>query len=379
MSNCIKCHAPLPADALYCHRCGKKQSVTKRKRNKRPNGFGSVYKEGATWTAVVTKGYTPSAAPDTPKRRKTAKKRGFQTEREALEYLSVLKEQAEKQRHITFAQLYDLWLPTHRAGKDTMNCYKAAYKHFADVHTLYLDEISIEDLQECLDECPRGKATRHNMKTLGGLLYDYAIPRRYTDLNLANYLTVTGESGEARIGFNAAQLEMIRRAIGKVPYADYIYCLCYLGYRPTEFVGLDIEHYNAKEGYFVGGIKTEAGIDRIVTISPKIRPLIDKFVGSRTTGPILHDGQGNSIPYAKWREDCFYPALEAIGIDNPIREDGRHLYTPHCCRHTFATLMKRVEAPDKDKLAIIGHSSTKMLRYYQDVDLEDLRRITDAL
>lgn len=379
MSDCIKCRAPLPSEALYCPRCGKKQTATKRKRAKRPNGYGSVYKEGTTWTAEVTKGYLPPVTPGGARRRRRAKKTGFATERDALEYLATLKEQAEKQRHITFAQLYELWLPTHRAGKDTMNCYKAAYKHFADVHSLYLDEISIDDLQECLDECPRGKATRHNMKTLGGLMYDYAIPRRYTDLNLANYLTVTGESNEARIGFDSAQLELIRKAIGKVPYADYIYCLCYLGYRPTEFVEMNIEHYNAQEGYFVGGIKTEAGIDRIVTISPKIRPLIDKFVGNRSSGPILHDGKGRSISYAKWREECFYPALEAIGISNPTREDGRHLYTPHCCRHTFATLMKRVDAPDKDKLAIIGHTSTKMLRHYQDVDLADLRRITDEI
>lgn len=379
MSDCIKCRVPLPEGALFCPRCGKKQTVTKRKRSKRPNGYGSVYREGTTWTAVVTKGYTPPAVAGGPRRRKTAKKRGFETEREALEYLTTLKDQAEQQRHITFAQLYDLWLPTHRAGKDTMNCYKAAYKYFLDVQSLRLNEISIDDLQECLEECPRGKATRHNMKTLCGLMYAYAIPRRYTDLNLADYLVVTGESSEARIGFDAAQLDLIHKAVGRVPYADYIYCLCYLGYRPTEALGLDIEHYNAQEGYFVGGIKTEAGIDRIVTISPKIQPLITSFIGNRTSGPILHDGKGNPIPYAKWREDCFYPALAAIGIDNPVREDGRHLYTPHCCRHTFATLMKRVEAPDKDKLELIGHTSTKMLRHYQDVDLEDLRRITDAL
>jgi len=379
MGDCIKCRAPLPEDALYCPRCGKKQAVTKRKRSKRPNGYGSVYKEGSTWTAVVTKGYSPPVVAGGPRKRKTAKKRGFATEREALDYLVTLKDKAEAQRHITFSQLYDLWLPTHRAGKDTMNCYKAAYKYFLDVQSLRLNEINIDDLQECLEECPRGKATRHNMKTLCGLMYAYAIPRRYTDLDLSTYLIVTGESSEARIGFDADQLELIHKAVGRVPYADYIYCLCYLGYRPTEFIQLDVEHYNAQEGYFVGGIKTEAGIDRIVTISPKIKPLIDGFVAGRTSGPILHDGKGNPIPYAKWREDCFYPALEAIGIDNPTREDGRHLYTPHCCRHTFATLMKRVEAPDKDKLELIGHTSTKMLRHYQDVDLADLRRITDAL
>ena len=41
--------------------------------------------------------------------------------------------------------------------------------------------------------------------------------------------------------------------------------------------------------------------------------------------------------------------------------------------------MKAVQAPDKDKLALIGHTSTEMLRHYQDVDMEGLRRITDAI
>lgn len=70
--------------------------------------------------------------------------------------------------------------------------------------------------------------------------------------------------------------------------------------------------------------------------------------------------------------------LEAAGISNPV-ENKRHKYTPHTCRHTFATLMKRVEGADKDKQELIGHASAEMLRYYQDVDLADLKRITDAI
>ena len=57
----------------------------------------------------------------------------------------------------------------------------------------------------------------------------------------------------------------------------------------------------------------------------------------------------------------------------------RRKYTPHSARHTFASLMKNVQAPDKDKLALIGHTSTEMLRHYQDTDLEGLRRIINAM
>ena len=78
----------------------------------------------------------------------------------------------------------------------------------------------------------------------------------------------------------------------------------------------------------------------------------------------------------------FYAALEAAGIENPITEqDGikRRKYTPHSCRHTFATLMKDVAAPTTDKLKLIGHTSDAQLRYYQETDFESLRQITDRL
>ena len=77
----------------------------------------------------------------------------------------------------------------------------------------------------------------------------------------------------------------------------------------------------------------------------------------------------------------FYQALESCGIDNSTEtRDGiaYHKYTPHSCRHTFATLMKRVKGADKDKLDQ-DHTSTEMLRHYQDTSFSDLRKITDAM
>ena len=53
--------------------------------------------------------------------------------------------------------------------------------------------------------------------------------------------------------------------------------------------------------------------------------------------------------------------------------------TPYSTRHTFATLMKRVGGADRDKLELMGHTSTEMLRHYQHVSYEDLRKITDIL
>ena len=246
---------------------------------------------------------------------------------------------------------------------------------------LKISEIDIDDLQECLDECPHGKRTRQNMKALAGLLYKYAIPRHMVSLNLGQYLIVTAESTGEKHALPESALEAIRTSAWAVPGADYVLCQCYLGFRPSEFIDLDVTDYNPQERAFSGGAKTEAGKNRIVTVSPKIQPFIDKLVAGKTSGPVFCNEDGSRMTIEQYRS-LFYSVLDACGIDNPVEGEGetkRHRYTPHSCRHTFATLMKRVSAADKDKLELIGHTSAEMLRHYQNVSFEDLRKITDEI
>ena len=376
---CIKCGTQLPEGAKYCYSCGRKQAVDRRS-VRRPNGSGSVYKRGKTWTASVVIGWRSQQRGATMVRVPIrSSKGGFSTRAAAMAYLPQLRME-EKNKDITFKQLYDLWLPTYRKSKSTFNCYKAAFKYFASVHYLKLKEIDIEDLQDCLDECPQGKRTKQNMKAFCGLLYKYGIPRDYIpkDRNLAQFLIIDAEASKKKSGFDTRQLDLIRSSVNIVPYADYIYCMCYLGFRPSEFLSLRVEDYDRDKKFIVGGAKTEAGTNRTVTISPKIQPIVDRLVGSRTEGPMFPDPDGGYFSYNVFRSSCFYPALDSIGIENPVT-DGVHKYTPHCCRHTFATLMKSVDAPGADKIALIGHTDDSMLRYYQDVNIDDLRKITDSL
>ena len=192
---CKKCRREIPDGCVYCPLCGVKQSRSQNTKS-RGNGQGSVYQlPNKTWICVRTVGYTTA---DGRLLRQKRSKSGFKTKKDALAYLPKL-EAAPKPKVTTFAQLYDMWLPTHRAGKDTMNCYRAAYKWYAPVHNVPLSELTVDDLQDCIDECERGRRTRENMKALAGLMYKYGIPRRLTDINLGQYLIVSGESSEKKM------------------------------------------------------------------------------------------------------------------------------------------------------------------------------------
>lgn len=383
MPQCIKCGRELPDGAGWCCWCGRKQTVERRTKA-RGNGQGSVYKRGRKYVAIVTVGYYND---DNGVRRRQTRSKTFDKRSDAIAALPALSAPIVKKQKtdIIFRELYDKWFPTHRAGKSTMDCYKAAMKYFKPVWYMRMADIDIDDLQECLDTCGKGKRTQENMKALCGLIYKFGIPRQAVpeNLNLGPFLTVGGSETAHRVSFNDLEIEKIRRQIGSCQYADYVYCLIYLGFRPSEFHALDISQYNAADQCFVGGSKTEAGTNRVVTISPKIQPYVKSIIGARSSGPVFCNGNGEQWDLKAFTEQAFYPVLDAAEIDNPIVEIGggvkRHKFTPHSCRHTFATLMKRIDAPSKDKQELIGHSSEEMLKYYQDVDLQDLRKITDLL
>ena len=379
--NCKKCAAELPEGAFFCPFCGRKQ-IVERKQTKRGNGQGTIYTlPNGKYQAIVTLGYYTD---ENGKRHRRTKRQTFSKKTDAVAAVQdLLNTKPAEKKKVTFKELYDKWLPTHRAGKSTINCYKAAIKYFKPIWFMQMADIDVDDLQECMDDCPHGKRTRENMKAACGLVYKYGIPRKVIpeNLNLAEFLIVEGEGAAHRSSFTDVEIEKIKKACGKIPHAEDIYCMIYTGFRPSEFLDLTAADYDKKHQTLTGGAKTEAGKGRVVTLSPKIAPIIERQAASG--GPLFADDNGKAWRLKDFTESAFYPALEAIGIDNPIVEIAggmkRHRITPHSCRHTFATLMKRVDGADKDKQELIGHASAEMLRYYQDVEIADLKRITDVI
>lgn len=297
-------------------------------------------------------------------------------------YCHICGQRTEKvtRSEMTMLQVYSRWLPQHqkRVGSATIYNYQAAFKWFSSLHDIPLAKIGIDDLQACMDACPRGKRTKENMKAVAGLLYKWAIPRSQATINMAHYLVVDAPKGPRHVGIPLRELEKIWNILPCNYYARHILAQCYLGFRPSEFLKLRVEDFDSKEMVFIGGGKTVAGTNRVVTVSPKVQALILDQAFGRTSGQFFCKDDLSPLGLSAYRRE-FYKALQQAGIANPSCSSGRRTYTPHSCRHTFATLIKNAPGSDKDKLELIGHTTGEMLRYYQDVSLSDLRRITDAL
>lgn len=376
---CRKCSRDLPEDAVYCCYCGVKQILAKKRANKRANGTGSVRKRGKTWTAIgpaktiFRNGEFVTVRPT---------QGGFATRTEALLAAPTIGLKVkEKTAKLTFSQVYAKWLDRHkdRVSKGTLGCYTAAYNHYADLYPAPFVDLVTEDWQGCVDDCTAGKRTRENMKALGTQLYKYAAEQNLTDKNFAQYIYIGKLDQVSRHAFEREEMEKIADGARRgVPYASYILCSCFLGFRPLGFFGLRKEDYDPETRTLTGGVKTDAGRRRVVPVSPIIQPYINQLLKSDSDF-IFPNRHGEQMNPANFRNDYFYQCLENLGIQKKPEPFESPKYTPYSCRHTFFTMLGRVDGEDKIKAELGGHTSYEMSKHYQHPDLADKRSIIDAL
>ena len=363
---CRKCRSELQDGWVACPFCGK-TTEAKPRRRRRANGEGSVYQPPGckTYTARITIGYENGA--DGYKQR-YAYKGGFKTRREAMEYISTLKEEAKQiakdspqirygvdYTKVTFSELYDKLITREgkRITKSTLDCYKAAYKYYADVHHLPFRELNTEDWQLCVDDCPKGIRTKENMKALGTKMYKMAAELRVfglsTSTDFATLVWLDRADHESRQPFDAEDVTRLKAAVmSGVPYANYVLTMCYTGFRPSEFLELRHDAYDPVRNTLRGGAKTDAGKNRIVPVHPLIKPFVaERYLSG--SAYLFPDPQGAQFKLNVFRSKFFYRVLSLANIQPEPEEGDKPRLTPYSCRHTFATLMKNAKGSPRDK------------------------------
>lgn len=384
---CRKCSATVLDDSLYCSQCGRKMQPEKRSAKARGNGQGTAYKDRKTgkWVAQVVVGYrepkNDSHQPIPIKRTKG----GFSRKVDALAYCAKLKEDKPVVCQLTLSELYEEWEPwyTPRIGATTMACYRAAYLHFADLHEKRIVDICAGDLQKSMDACKLGHRTHQNMKVTAGLLWKYATDHNYTPRNIAENLYIGKGQSTKREPLTEEEVEKIRQAIPGEPYAEYIYALCYLGYRPGEMLEIKKEQVSEENGrlYIIEGKKTDAGRDRLVPVHQKIEPIIRKQLqqeGTEYVFPMLiFDRKGAFQGFKKmtdsyFNKSVFKPLMARLGI-----ADGK---VPYSARHTFSNKLKKADGDNMDKARLIGHTDYAFTQdKYQTTSKDELRAIMDSI
>lgn len=364
----------------------------KGKPKSRGNGQGTAIlaKNKKSWIAIVTVGKKLVDGKFYTVRKK---KSGFPTKKAALAYCPKLlsEGQIDPAAKYTLQEVYEMWEEFYedRVGASTMDDYKYAYKHFKPYHSIYIRSITPENLQECLDKCKSGKRTHQNMKVTAGLIWRYAVDHKIVDRDITRNLFIGRHESVKRDPLTDEEVEMFKSEIGKTRYAEYIYALCYLGFRPGELLKLhkDDLHEQEIDGkkvyYLVGGGKTQAGRDRIVVIPPQILDIVlarkkvegtdflfPQYVYSRKKPYNFVGFKQMSDEYL--RDSVFKKLAKKFGMDEKK--------VPYCARHTYADKLDEAAGSDKSKAKLIGHKDYKFTEYkYQSTQIAALNEVAESI
>lgn len=358
-----RCGRDVPDEAAFCPWCGKDLREKKKAVKRRGNGQGTVYKRGDRYVAAVTVGYRSDG-------KRITRSKLFTKKSDAIAALPGMHAQPLADREkITFQAAYDRMMETHaqRIGKSTAECYRCAIKFYGDLLARRITEIKTDDLQAAVSACPNGNRTRQNMKFAASLTMKWAMQNDLITKNYAEFIVIQKEEETEREPFTMDEVRQIYDAIGLVPYADYILCLIFTGFRPNEMFSLKKE--NCHGAYFIGGSKTAAGKNRIVPIPPVIAPIVARLLASPSEYIFPAPG-GGKMDMSCFRSRYYYPAIERIGVTKR---------PPYACRHTYATMLKNIDAPTVDKQRLMGHASYTMTAHYTHSDIKSLTAITDEL
>ena len=244
----------------------------------------------------------------------------------------------------TFAEVYqeffDWKFGEHAAKKLSASRKKtvvAAFNHFKAIHDKVFRELRVEDLQAVINASELGQASLEHMKSLLTEMYKWAEPRELCDKDYARHVVIPSGAKEDEHGvpFTADDIRKLWADLENLD-SEMMVVMCYSGFRISAYKDIEV---NLEERYFKGGLKTQAGKDRIVPIHPAILPLVETRLS--------RDGKMLSISSDQFARRM-HKRLEALGIDSS--------HTPHDCRHTFSSLCERYGVPEADRKRMMGHS-----------------------
>lgn len=320
---CKKCKNDVP-DGRYCIACGADQSASKKTRPRtRPNGTGTAYKRGSTWTAQVTVGIKRD--PDTGRVQQVRRtKGGFKTKREALEFCMQLANAAMPKKHVTFGDLWEQYEKTkYRQLSTSKQCsYRTALKRIGDMIYTRIDAVTIADLQGLVDGLTFYCA--QDIKSILRHMYRIAMMQGWTSRDLSEYIVLPPKNEHERTPFSDEEIRAIWRGYdGGDTWAGYILLMIYTGMMPGELLHCRKDMIHLDNHQIVGaGLKTAERKARPIVIADFLMPVVQALIDYTGDAPLLCD------TYKKAFYKKYYDCLDRCGC--------RKL-TPYSCRHTTAT------------------------------------------
>lgn len=387
--NCPECELQVSDKAYSCPHCGfplkedarpQKPRRHSSKRKRLPNGFGQIVEVKNQnlrnrFRAMVTVGKNSKGRPIC----KILKPQGyFPTYNDAYTALvEYNKNPYDLDNDITVKELYDRWSKEYFAtlkSESSTRTITSSWAYCSSIYDMRVKDLRARHIKGCMDEgvaiikgvekSPTA-GIKSRIKSMFNLMLDYAVEYELVDRNYARTFNVSDEIIQEKeegkrnhIPFTDSEMDTLWENINTIPYVDIVIIQCYSGWRPQELGLIRVENVDWDNGIFIGGMKTKAGINRVVPIHPKIENLVRKrydeavSLGSEylfnCTDTETHRGN-LKLTYDKYQ-------YRFTKIRDQLHLNPEH--RPHDPRKHFTTMAKKYKLDEYAIKYIIGHAIT---------------------
>ena len=274
--------------------------------------------------------------------------------------------------NILFKDVYEKWsrLKYPKVSHSAILGYQSAYNNVEKLHNMKIKDIKARHLQEAIDNCSKGQATKKKIKFLFGQMFAYAMQNDIITKDYSEFVDIGKSSEESkREPFSNKEIELLWKHINDIEFIDTILIMIYSGFRIGELLELETKNIDLINMTMTGGLKTEAGKNRLVPIHPKIFPLIEKRY-NKDNQYLIINFKGMKMKYDNYYKEKFIPIMEQLNMK----------HRPHDCRHTFATLLSNANANATAIKKMIGHESYATTeKIYTHKDIEELRKNVELI
>lgn len=369
---CPECQHDVSDKAAACPHCGypmnsptsTKPRIRNGKPTKLPNGFGTVYKlsgkRSRPYRAVKTDKWILDTV--TGKSKQIRFTIGYySTREEAMIALADYNENPYdiKADSITFSEVYDKWsegyFPT-LSNPSSIRTITAAYAYCNGLYDMRMKDIRVSHLEGTILNADVGDSTKSRIKSLFNMMYKYAVAHDIVDKDYASVMFANGnpikhQRTKEVVPFSSEEIKQLWTVNDTIPFSDMVLIGIYSGWRPQELSILKVENIDLEAETMKGGLKTDAGKNRIVPIHPLIKPLIESRLQEATglhSEYLFNDPngqQGTHMTYDKYRKR-FEKVMKCLNMN----------HRPHETRHTFITKAKACNMDEYVLKLIVGHA-----------------------
>lgn len=359
--DCIKCSVTLPDGAIFCPLCGKKQTPDPRKRRKRANGSGTIYKlpgsRSNPWAAQRCGVFLGT----------------FKTYAAAQKALERITDADINDRYnLTFSQIYEKWYPVHarEVSSSQMNCYRSAFNQTADLHDRKFRTLRKSDFESVIlaqEAAGKSKSSCEKIKQLFGQLSKWAMDEGIVNQNHSKNVRTAAEQKSTKHAFTEQQIQKIRQATSRARPVALV--LIATGARTIELFNVPLT--DCYDKYFIAGSKPKKGqtaIRRVIAVADDgLEAYQELLTAARSSGGTrLIDGYTGNRTSVNFQKRDFRDLMDEIGCPD---------MTPYNCRHTFSTRAVRAGIAPQLLSRMMGHTDIKTTdKYYTHLDPEDILR-----